>query len=184
MAVTTTDDPGKAKLPKKWTDVDHRIYDLRVRQQRSWREIGAAVNLSHVRARARFYDRMSRVTPADVAAMRAEENAKADEREGFLWRLALQAARPTMHRTTWPDGRVDEWEAPADFTGAVRAAAALTNEARHRARLNGIDVPVTQRHEVTVKGEARAEADALLEAYLMGATDAVTGHGPPARPAS
>lgn len=182
MAPTTTDTPSTARLPKKWTDVDHQIYDLRIRQQRSWRDIGRAVNLSHVQARARFYDRMARVTPAEVHAMRAEAQAQADERAAFLWRLALQAAAKTTHRTTWPDGRVDEWEAPADFQAAVQAAKALTAEARHLARLHGLDIPVVQKLDVTVKGEARAEADSILEAYLLGAADAV--NGPATRPPS
>jgi hypothetical protein len=72
--MTTPVGDHAADLPPEWDEVDHLIYEYRIRQHRTWRSVGDLVGMDFSSARKRFYRRMAAVTPAEVAEMRAEEN--------------------------------------------------------------------------------------------------------------
>jgi len=142
-----------SKRPTRWTSMDDAIWDARIRQRMTWREVGNEVGMSFSQARARFYKRMEYITPAEVEEMRAEENGKLDEQERHLLLVMAQARQE------------------GQYTAAVAALNGLERVAGRRAKLNGLDQPI--RHEVSITGEeARAEIDATLDAYLLGVTDA------------
>jgi hypothetical protein len=139
------------KLPKRWTDIDHAIFDARVRRRMTWREVGADVGMSFSAARERFYRRLQAVTPAEVEAMREEENLKFDENERHLITLYAEARQR------------------GEVAAAVSAVRGLDSISRSRRQLNGLDAP--QRLEIS-SVEARSEIDQLLAAFLTGVEDA------------
>ncbi len=128
------------------------IYHLRVVEQRPWREIGRMVGLSHSIARRRFYMRINKIAPADVAAMRQEESDKIDERE----RLAS-----IMCRAAFEGG---------DYETALKALTTLDRVASSRRALWGLDVPVVQKVALDM-GDARTRIHDAIAAYLAGVND-------------
>ena len=77
--------------PELWDDTDHRIVALRLKERRTWRTIGAEVNLDHTVARKRFYRAMAQLPATDTEERRTEENEKLDDHEEKLAGL-IQAA--------------------------------------------------------------------------------------------
>jgi len=62
-----------------WDDIDHQIYEHRIRQHRSLRDVAAIVNLHHSTVRDRLDKMMRRVTFAEIDEMRTEEGHRLDE---------------------------------------------------------------------------------------------------------
>jgi len=140
--------PGTPKrLPKRWTSLDHALYDCRIRQGMGWREVGAEVGMSFSGARTRFYARMAQVTPAEVEAMRAEENLKYDERERHLTILMAQAIERL------------------NLEAAISAVRALDAISKSRRQLNGLNVSP----EENIPDSGRLNE--LMSAYLAGIAD-------------
>jgi len=64
---------------RTWDDIDHEIYEHRIRQQKSLRAVAAIVGISHVTVRDRLNKMMRKVTFAEVDEMRTEEGHRLDE---------------------------------------------------------------------------------------------------------
>lgn len=169
------DDHDPVDLPPTWTDVDDQIYDLRIRQRLPWREVGRRMGMSGPGAHRRFYRRMAQVDPAEIVAMRAEENAKLDDRESramLVWTVAMRGV-PLLHNGQpvlagfGPNG-----EPLAAVDRDLRTALASLREehrvAQHRAKLNGLNPPT---HIVIDDASAEAEIEAAITSYLQGRDD-------------
>ena len=140
------------KLPAEWDATDHALFDAKIRQGMTWREVGEHVDMSFSAARQRFYRRMAAVTPAEIDALRTEENLKCDERERHLLILMAQA------------------RAENDWGSAISAIRVMDNISRSRRALNGLDLPPKQDPAADPK-----RLNELFEAYLQGHADA-DGH--------
>lgn len=157
--------PTGRRLTKKWQDIDHAIYQARIREGQTWREVGETVGMSFSQARVRFYQRMATVESAEVNEMRVEENLKYDERERhllMLTTLAVEGIPPVIS----DDGQVVSKGRAPDLIAAIAAIRASDQVARSRRALNGLDVPT--KVEVSIsKDQAKEEVAAALDAAFM-----------------
>ena len=162
-------------LPREWDALDHAIYDCKIRQKMSWRQVGREVNMSFSAARKRFYRRMAAVEVPEIQAMRQEENEKLDDREErarLVWRYAMAGTpvqvdgRPLHHERN--DGTliavIDH-----DLRAALAALNAEATVAAQRARLNGLEAPI--KLEIS-DYDPTDEIEAALMAYNQGRADA------------
>jgi hypothetical protein len=174
-----------AHLPAEWDDIDHAIYDARVRRRLPWRDVAVEVGMASFSAcRRRFYRRMAAVEPAEIVAMRAEENAKLDDREQRLRLVfgAAMAGQPIRYKGE-PVFMVDRngERQPVMERDLVAAVAALRAEdavARARYKLNGLEAPTVV--HVTGTG-AVDEIEAAVVAYNLGRIDATADAAEPTR---
>lgn len=176
--VIARDDDEAPQLPAEWDDIDLAIFDARIRQGLSWRQVGERVNISFSSARQRFYRRMAKVTPAEVSEMRVEENFKLDEREQRALSVFAQAmiGKPIRYQGTIVyELRDGETHAvmERDLDGALGALRELDRAARARYKLNGLEAPIKLLIEDL--GSPASEMAAALDAYLQGLNDGAVG---------
>lgn len=145
-----------------WDEIDHAIYDHRIRLHKTWREVGEAVGLSFTTCRQRFYKCMERVTPAEVEDMRTEENMRLDDIERKLVQAAELAGEA------------------GDFNNLLKAIKEVHAVHRSRSQLNGLPMPVRAEINVTFD-ELNSRVDEALNAYLQGAADASNNTGTASR---
>jgi len=146
-----------------WDDVDHAIYDARVRRHLPWRAVGEDVGLSFSWAREKFYKALAKVKAAELDEYRTEENMKYDEREQHLFHMFVEARR------LGPGGLLD----------ATRAMREMNNISRQRRQLNGLDAPIRVDVTHTNDDELADHVGSLLDAYLQGRNDANTSDDRP-----
>ena len=131
-----------------WDDIDHAIYEARIRQQQSLRATGQTVGLSHEQVRYRLTRMLRKVTFAEVDEMRTEEGHRLDELAHTNHQLAGAALECL------------------NFDAALKALKEIHAITKTRARLFGLELqPKDNRADPATLNE-------LFTAYLAGHTDA------------
>ncbi len=179
-AATTPEDghtaPPGDELPREWDDIDHAIYEARVRNKQSWRAVGQQVGLDWSAARRRFYRRMQAVEVPEIQAMRTLENEKLDDRERraqLVYSVAMAGVpirvngQPVMQVA--PDGVTLIAATERELGAALGALREEHRVAQLRAKLNGLEAPVrVEFSDVTVDDEI----EAAFRIYGQGLADA------------
>lgn len=105
MATTNVTPIQRDEPPKDWDDLDHAIYDARIRRHLSLRATGHEVGLSHEQVRRRIRAMLRRVTFAEIDEMRTEQGHRLDELSASAYRIAEYALKhdPEAGRVPDPD---------------------------------------------------------------------------------
>ena len=143
MAVDSTPAPIEG-----WDDLDHAVYEHRIRQHKSLRATAAAVGLSHEGVRQRIRRMMQLATHGEVDEMRTAEGHRLDELADVNWRLVEAAV------------------AVGDLVAAQRGLREIHAIVRSRIQLFGLDMrPDDQPVDAAAINDA-------FRAYFQGRDDA------------